>query len=210
MLTSGDAATANGPNTFGSSTGFASSAGDTDLDATFNVTTRDTTYLEFDFATTSGDLFFNFVFASEEYNEFANSLFNDVFAFYVDGQNIAFIPGTTTPISINTINGGNPIGTNPQNPQFYVNNGIFDGGLFLNQVGFDGFTTVFTAQAVGLSAGVHRIKLAISDTTDRSFDSGVFLQAGSFAQTRIGRKPVLVIGRAWRSTSTRMTATWRW
>ena len=37
------------------------------------IPTEDTTFLEFDFELTNGsDLFFNFVFASEEYNEFEN------------------------------------------------------------------------------------------------------------------------------------------
>jgi hypothetical protein len=185
VLTTGDAAVASGPNTSNGGSGTASGSGDTDLDATFNVTTEDTTYLQFDFTTTTGNLFFNFVFGSEEYNEFANSLFNDVFAFYVDGQNIAFIPGTTTPISINTINGGRPIGTNPQNPQFYINNSLVDNGLFLNEVGYDGFTQVFTATATGLAAGTHTIKLAISDVADSILDTGVFLEAGSFADAPV-------------------------
>jgi len=148
--------------------------------------------LEFSFQldpTASQDLFFNFVFASEEYNEFANSLFNDVFAFFLDGQNIAFIPGTTTPISINTINGGDPLGVNPQNPQFYNNNSIFDNGQFLNLFGYDGFTTVFTAQSLGVGPGTHTIKLAISDVFDDIYDSAVFLQMGSFSNVQVGTQP---------------------
>ena len=165
-------------------------AGDADLDATFGVNTRDTTYLEFDFTVASGDLFFNFVFASEEYNEFANSPFNDVFAFYVDDQNIAFLPNTTIPISINTINGGNPLGNGAVNPQFYKNNDLDDNGQFLTAVGYDGFTTVFTATRTGLGPGVHTIKLAISDTTDTALDTAVFLELGSFSdQVLSGTRP---------------------
>ncbi len=58
---------------------------------------------------TPQDLFFEFVFSSEEYNEFVNSGFNDVFAFFVDGENIGFVPGTFDPVSIDTVNGGNPL-----------------------------------------------------------------------------------------------------
>ena len=134
ILATGDATVAAGPNALDDfSSGFASLQGDADLDTEFAfvpgglLATEDTTYLEFDFQldpAASQDLYFNFVFASEEYNEFANSPCNDVFAFFIDGRNIAFIPGTTTPISINTINGGSPLGTNPQNPQFYNNNSL--------------------------------------------------------------------------------------
>jgi len=198
ILATGDVTVAEGPNLSDFDSGFASGQGDADLDAEFGfvpasgLATEDTTYLEFSFQldpTTSQDLFFNFVFASEEYNEFANSLFNDVFAFFLDGQNIAFIPGTTTPISINTINGGDPLGVNPQNPQFYNNNSIFDNGQFLNLFGYDGFTTVFTAQALGVGPGTHTIKLAISDVFDDIYDSAVFLQMGSFSNVQIGTQP---------------------
>ncbi|MCA9092408.1 MAG: choice-of-anchor L domain-containing protein, partial [Planctomycetaceae bacterium] len=184
VLTTGDANFILGPNTVDSSTGIASGAGDAQLDTTFGVTTRDSTVLEFQFTSAGGDLFFNFVFASEEYNEFANSSFNDVFAFYIDGENIAFIPGTTTPISINTINGGDPLGTNPQNPQFYVNNDPSDNGTKLNLFGYDGFTTKFTAQKLGLSSGTHTIRMAISDVGDTALDTAVFIEAGSFSDTQ--------------------------
>ena len=190
VLSSGNVNLVAGPNTSDGSTGQASMGGDADLDAEFNVITEDTTYLQFDFQLAPGgaqDLYFNFVFASEEYNEFANTMFNDVFAFFVDGQNIAFIPGTTTPISINTINGGGPIyGTSPKNPQYYNNNDVSNGGGFLPLFGMDGFTSVFTAQALGIGPGVHTIKLAIADVGDFSLDSAVFLAAGSFSNVLPG------------------------
>jgi len=198
ILSTGDVATAAGPNVDDFSSGFASQQGDADLDAEFNLIpgfltgTQDTTYLQFDFELEPGasqDLFFNFVFASEEYNEFANSFWNDVFAFFIDGRNIAFIPGTTTPISINTINGGNPLGVNPQNAQFFNNNSVTDNGQFLSLFGFDGFTEIFTAQALGIGAGTHTIKLAISDVADDVLDSAVFFQMGSFANVQVGTPP---------------------
>jgi VCBS repeat-containing protein len=191
VLSSGDVNAVAGPNANDfDSFADASGSGDADLDAEFASApnfggTTDTTYLQFDFQLAPGgpqDLYFDFVFASEEYNEFANSSFNDVFAFFLDGVNIAFIPGTTTPISINTINGGGPIyGTNPQNPQYYHNNDLGDGGAYLADFGMDGFTSVFKATALGIGPGVHRIKLAISDTSDTNLDSAVFLAAGSFS-----------------------------
>lgn len=141
--------------------------------------TFDALRLKFDFTTPGGDLFFNYVFGSEEYNEFANSPFNDVFAFFLDGNNIALIPGTTTPVSINNVNGGNPLGTNPQNATYFNNNDPSDGGTFAFQ--YDGFTDVFTAQALGLSAGTHTIELAIADSGDHVLDSGVFIQGGTFS-----------------------------
>ncbi len=76
--------------------------------------TNDAAVLEFDFVPTQGTASFRYVFASDEYLEFVDQ-FNDVFAFYVDGVNIALIPGTNTPVAINTVNPGD-------NASFFVNN----------------------------------------------------------------------------------------
>ena len=188
VLTSGNAVNAAGPNTSDGSSGIASMTGDADLDDSFGVTTTDTTSLEFSFDFAGGDLSFDFVFASEEYNEFVEQTFNDVFGFYLESedgsfprQNIALVPGTNIPISIDTINGGNPYGgANASNPQYYNNNDLSDGGQFLSQLGYDGFTDVLTAQAFGLAAGRYTIKLVVSDVADSALDTGVFITANSF------------------------------
>lgn len=181
LLTSGLAENAEGPNTNDAITG-TFGAGDADLNALGGGSTNDASVLEFDFTTTGGDLFFNYVFASEEYNEWTNSSFNDVFAFFLDGVNIALVPGTATPVRINTVNGGNPYGTSASHPEFFNNNDPSDGGPF-HDVQYDGFTDVFVAKALGLTAGTHHIKLAIADVGDSSLDSGVFIQANSFSDT---------------------------
>lgn len=179
ILTTGQASSAVGPNSSTSTTGFNGTAGDADLNALIpQSSTEDATTLEFDFESAGGDVFFNYVFASEEYPEFANSDFNDVFAFFLNGQNIALIPGTTTPVSINNVNGGNPLGTNAVNSQFYKDN---SGGNF--DIEYNGFTTVFTAQALGLTPGTNTIKLAIADVGDDELDSAVFIQGSSFSDT---------------------------
>lgn len=134
----------------------------------------DITSLTFDFETAGGDLFFNYVFASEEYNEYVNSSFNDFFTFKLDGTNIALIPGTMTPVEINTVNLSS-------NSGFYVNNDIASGAP--NNIEYDGFTTAFTATALGLTPGTHTIELLIADVGDENFDSAVFLQGGSFSDT---------------------------
>ena len=72
-------------------------------DATGNGTT---TILTFDFETSTGDLFFNYVWASEEYNEFVDEGFSDTFSLTVDGVNVALIPGTAIPVEIDTVNLG--------------------------------------------------------------------------------------------------------
>lgn len=131
------------------------------------------------FSTNTNSLFFNFVFASEEYNQFVGS-FNDVFGFFLDGSNIALLPGNI-PVSINNVN----LNTNSN---LYINNSVTpgaDGPVVPDprDTQYDGFTTVLTAQATGLSPGDHTISIQIADALDHVLDSGVFIQAGSFSGT---------------------------
>ena len=183
VLTTGDARSVQGPNTSDGSTGSASLEGDADLDAYFApLVTLDSTSLEFSFLLQEpGDLFFEFVFSSEEYNEFVGSEFNDVFAFFLNGENIAFVPGSRDPVTINTVNGGNPFGTGGVNAEYFNNNDRDEGGLYLDVFGHDGFTDVFTASMFDLPAGVHTIKLAIADVGDTALDSAVFIRAFNLA-----------------------------
>ena len=189
ILTSGLATGAEGPNNSDSYTLSLGLGGDAQLEGLIpGFTTYDATVLEFDFTSSGGDLFFNYVFASEEYNEYVNTSFNDVFGFFLDGTNIALIPGTSTPVSINNVNGGNPFGFSASNSEFYNNNDLSDGGPFYD-IQYDGFTDVFTAMALGLTPGTHHIKLAIADAGDTVLDSGVFIQGGSFSDTPTSSVP---------------------
>ncbi|MGD1703201.1 choice-of-anchor L domain-containing protein [Dapis sp. BLCC M229] len=191
ILTTGTAKDAEGPNHFdGSYKTRHGLLGDPDLDTLITgSTTRDATILEFEFETQGGDVLFNYVFASEEYNEFVNTEFNDVFGFFLNGENIALIPGTNTPVAINTVNGGRDgkgEGDDASHPEFFNNNDKDNVNVTeLFDLEYDGFTNVFTAQALGLNAGSYTMKLAIADTKDDQRDSAVFIQAKSFSDGEI-------------------------
>lgn len=165
-------------------------AGDADLNAIVGTTTKDAAVLEFDFIPLSDTIRFRYVFASEEYNEFVCSQFNDVFAFLLTGpghnnQNIARIPNTNIPVAINTVNSGN-VGINGSISNCSGSNGSLSySNLFVNNLGgqflqFDGMTTVLEAMAVVQPCQSYHIKLAIADAVDGALDSGVFLEANSF------------------------------
>ena len=135
LLSTGDIDDAVGPNSDGgTSTGYGN-PGDADLSALAGFSTEDAVVFEFQFEVQGDELEFNFVFLSEEYNEFVNSGFNDVFAFYISGpgivgqENLAIVPGTTTPVTINSINNGSFW-------QFYNDNDFGSGTV---NVEFDGF-----------------------------------------------------------------------
>jgi len=184
ILTSGFASNAAvTPNTDDDITGVTGGGADADLDALIGGgPTFDKCVLEFYITTSTGDLFFNYAFASDEYNEFVFS-FNDVFGLFVDGTNIALAPPPAapgTPVSINNVNGGNPFGAlNAVNPTLYNNNDPTDGGPFVS-LQYDGYTNTFTASKIGIGLGTHHVKLAIADAFDLVLDSAVFIQEGSF------------------------------
>lgn len=179
IMTSGSVFDAPGPNTSDGTSVNTSAPGDADLDALIPQSTNDAAVLTFDFETNSGNLFFNYVFASEEYNEYVNSNFNDVFAFFVNGVNIAKAPDGQT-VSINNVNCGNPYSGSGPNCEVFNNNDPSDGGPFYD-IAYDGFTDKLTASIFGLGAGVNTMKIAIADAGDSVLDSAVFIEGGSFS-----------------------------
>ena len=148
--------------------------------------TYDSTVLEFDFTPTKNMLSFEYVFSSEEYNEFVGSDFNDVFGFFLNGENIALIPDTNKAVAINNVNNGYKEdfydsddyyteGAEPTNPQYFRDN--TDGHL---NTEMDGLTTVLTAKASVNVGELNTIRLAIADAGDGILDSNVFIKAASF------------------------------
>ena len=91
ILSSGDIANVVGPNVEDGITGDNQLPGDTDLTTLAGADTFDASVLAFDFVPTTSTISFHYVFASDEYNEFVNDVFNDVFAFYVNGTNCATV-----------------------------------------------------------------------------------------------------------------------
>lgn len=201
LLATGNVSNSNGPNNQGGAGNSFGQPGDPDLQLMAGQATFDATGIEFDFSPTINQISFNYVFASEEYPEYVCAIFNDVFGFFIDGpgiaggfsnnaENIAWIPGTTIPVGINSVNPGvagafgNPANCSGKGSlgysQYYVDN---TGGPELQ---YDGWTTVFTAVANVQICESYHIKLVIADAGDGIFDSGVFLEANSFNAGGIG------------------------
>jgi gliding motility-associated-like protein len=171
--------------------------GDGDLTIAAGQSTLDACVIEIEFTPTGDTVMFNYAFGSEEYHEWVNTQWNDVFGFFLRGDsingiysgggiNIALVPGTTLPVSISNVNCGReqtdcqpPPGTgpnceflnsntDPSNPDFY-------------QTALDAYTDPFVADNEVIACGTYVLKLAIGDAGgDRNYDSGVFLEKGSF------------------------------
>jgi gliding motility-associated-like protein len=161
------------------------------LSAISGVSTHGSCIMEFDFTAdidTISDMHFDFVFGSEEYDTWACTQYADVFAFIISGpgitgnQNIAVVPGTTIPISINSINGNlnpGPLCTNmgpgsPFNALFVSNNGG-------TTIALNGFSVVLTAVATPIQpCDTYHMWLGIANGSDAILQSAVFLKENSF------------------------------
>ncbi len=155
--------------------------------------------IEFDFVASSDSVKFNYVFASTEYPGFTCSNYNDAFGFFLSGPgiagrftnsaiNIALIPGTDTPVAINTVNSGMASGGNASPCEQANPNWIEDSQYFFDNtaqpagdIQFPGMTVTLSALADVECGGEYHIKLAIGNASDQGLQSGVFLEAGSFA-----------------------------
>lgn len=168
-LGTGLATGAIGPNDSGLGGAVTGGGNDPDLEAIApGFFTFDAAVLEMDIIATESQLEFSYVFASEEYPEYINSDFNDIFAFFISGpgisgmQNIALAPNSTEPVSVNTVNSF-------QNAQYYLDNA--NG----SDIQFDGYTTALTATANVSPNATYHVKIAIADVSDAVFDSGIFI-----------------------------------
>lgn len=192
LLTTGSIANAIGPN-FGFNVDENQGApGDHDLDSlsAADNPSLDACVVEVDVFVPTDELTFEYIFASEEYAEYANSIFNDIFAFLVSGpgitgepslggqENIALIPGTDIPVEINSINHVN-------NWQYYRSNEVDESNPLTpggKSIKYDGMTTDYlgikktlTARKKVTPCETYHLKLAIGDRVDNAFDSGVFI-----------------------------------
>jgi gliding motility-associated-like protein len=192
LLSSGNVMDAPGPDNGISSTGHGT-PGDTQLQAIAGVLTFDAAIIEFDFIATTNQINFEYVFASDEYQGYTCGTVNDAFGFfitgpgYAPGTNVALVPGTSIPVSINTVNQGFPSGGNSaqncldMDPNYVANSVYFNNNVNGPEISYNGYTDVFVAELNLIPCETYHIKLAIADGGDSGFDSAVFLKQGSFS-----------------------------
>ena len=210
-MSSGDVSGMAGPNNNTAYTYSAGLSGGTDPDLLNLITTSggnsscDWAIIEFDFVPLGDTIRFNYVFGSEEYDTYTNSGFTDVFGFFLSGPgisgtfqngaiNIALIPGTNLPVSINNVNNGQGNAGPCENCEYYnqlesdnyawtnPDDEIYTDPYYMQ---YDGYTDVLTALAVVQCGQTYHIKLAVSDANDTVLDSGVFLERESFTSNLV-------------------------
>ena len=153
--------------------------------------TEDAARLEIIFvASLTGHVQFKYFFASEEYST-STTLFSDIFALFIgeipkppdsfqdpmfksvrDLENVAIVPGTNLPVTINNVN-------SQVNSQFYNEN---ENGE--EKIAYDGFTDAFMTKPFLLQRGkIYRLCLKIADVGDDEVDSAIYVKPGSFDVT---------------------------
>jgi hypothetical protein len=182
ILTTGQAIRAPGPNNTETRGTNAGTNGTAELDALAGSTTYDANVLMFSFIPTYNFVSLQFVFASEEYHERVGRPVVDALGFFLNGENIALVPGTDTPVNINSIN----CNTNSEyyNANPFVASTSPCGGTALN-IQYDGlagglYSTALYASGFVTAGVVNTITLSIADASDRFLDSAVFIGAESF------------------------------
>jgi Secretion system C-terminal sorting domain len=184
VISSGNASQIVGANSNISSTG--SGASDSDMATTLGVSNfTDASFLSYSFVANSNSLSFDYLFASEEYGNY-QCTFSDGIAFILTdlvtgiSTNLAIVPGTTLPVSTNTIR-NSLYNTNcaSVNSQFF---GIFNeiNPVSTSGTNFNGQTIKMTANGTVIPNRAYKLKIVVADRADSLFDSAIFLSANSF------------------------------
>ncbi|MDI1355199.1 MAG: choice-of-anchor L domain-containing protein [bacterium] len=179
LLTTGKITNAIGPNDSTNTTWYFGNKTNPNTYTLLNSYTGRTTYeyceFEFDIIPQGDSIKFDFVFASEEYQEWVGSQYNDVFGFFISGpgitgdagagayHNIALLPNGSTPVTINNVN---------QN----TNTGYYQNNNNGTTVEYDGFTKGLKAISKVTPCQIYHLKLVVADVSDKLWDSGVFIE----------------------------------
>ncbi|WP_114753338.1 T9SS type B sorting domain-containing protein [Flavobacterium glaciei] len=165
--------------------------GDSDLEQAIGITnTVNATILEFDFIALTDFISFNYIFASNEYQDDFPCNYSDGFAFLIKEKNtasyinLAVLPESSTPVSSKNIHpliNAIPNSTEPIKSCGPENEFFFGGyNTVTSPINYAGQTKVLTAQTNVQPGKTYHIKLVIADQRNQYFDSAVFLEAGSF------------------------------
>ncbi|MGH1576756.1 Hint domain-containing protein [Planktotalea sp.] len=139
---------------------------DSDFNAAAGASTYDASFLEVDFTSpTAGFMTMQFIFASEEYPEYVNSLYQDMVGVWINGSQVDLSIGD------GDADPGNLNGTD--NSNLFISNTNDDYNTEM-----DGFTVTMT-MTIPINAGVNSFKVGVADVADSSYDSNLLIAGGS-------------------------------
>ncbi|MCB5199326.1 Hint domain-containing protein [Loktanella sp. TSTF-M6] len=145
--------------------------GNADFEAISGQRTFDASFLTVNFIPTGNVMSIKFVFASDEYPEYASSIYNDVVGVWVNGTHIP-LSVTQSAASVTEIN-------DTENINLYKDN---TGDQYNTEM--DGFTVSMTLTIPVNTGQVNTIKLGIADASDSNYDSNLLI-AGDSIQTTV-------------------------
>ncbi len=137
-----------------------------DFNAVAGASTYDAAWLDVDFIPTGDTMTISFTFASDEYPEYINSIYNDVVGVWVNGSfvELGVGNGNTSVINVNSQN----------NENLYVSN---TGDAYNTEM--DGFTVTMSLTFPVNPGEVNSIRIGIADTSDSNYDSNLLIAADS-------------------------------
>ncbi|MEJ7778942.1 MAG: OmpA family protein [Daejeonella sp.] len=154
---------------------------DKDLASLISAKLFDICSIEFDFVPMDNSIQFNYQFGSDEYPEYVDSPYNDIFAFIVSDENssknIALMPATNVPVSINTVN-------HKTNKDHFIDNNLYKQvvikrqdpvkstyrGTFAGRI-LRGIASIFGSSTYG---GGDRIVIAPDPELLKTMDAGLY------------------------------------
>ncbi|MCK0151675.1 Hint domain-containing protein [Marivita sp. S6314] len=143
-----------------------------------NTRTYDANYLDVDFTPENDLMTMRFVFSSEEYPEFTNSIYQDFVGVWVNGVQVEIVAGDgdVDPANLNT----------SQNVNLFNNN---TGDAYNTEM--DGFTVTLT-MTIQVNAGEpNSIRIGIADVGDSNYDSNLLIAADSIQTELVAQSDLI-------------------
>ena len=135
--------------------------------------TFDAAYLDVDFIAVGNVMTMQFVFASDEYPEFTNSIYQDFVGVWVNGGNVPLTAADQVDLGIGDGD------TDPGNINSTDNQNLFlDNTSDAFNTEMDGLTVTLKL-TIPVTPGLNSIRIGIADVGDSSYDSSLLIAADS-------------------------------
>lgn len=154
--------------------------GDADFNAAAGASTYDASFLTVDFIPTEDTMTMKFVFASDEYPEYSNTVYNDMVGVWINGTHVP-LSVTSEATAVGDINP-------TENSNLYNDN---TGDQFNTEM--DGFTVTMTLTIPVNKGEVNTIKIGIADVADSSYDSNLLIAADSLQTTLVANDDAITM-----------------